>query len=340
MTNTNTDANTEPAAEQATGQIGIIWNPSKTERDDLETALESAWKATQKNSEKPRAEVRWYDTDTSHSGSERAAEALAAGCEVLIAAGGDGTVREVAEHLALTAGDQGPAADLGIVPLGTGNLLARNLSVPLGSPRKAFERILTAEPASLDCGEVEVTLADGSSRTLVFTVMVGFGIDAHMIAETNDDLKSKAGWLAYVESLGRALTQAEVTPFTLRVDDGEPRDEAAHTLLIGNCGAVQGGVTLLPDAVPDDGLLDLLALRANSVGTWLDTMHNMVWENGILRAVTGDERATSSGSTEHLQARSIEIELSQPQRFEVDGDEVGEVTRVAVRVLPASLRVR
>ena len=60
----------------------------------------------------------------------------------------------------------------------------------------------------------------------------------------------------------------------------EPSDEQVHTLLVGNCGSLQGGMTLLPDADPSDGELDLLVLSADSIPGWADTMRNLVWDNG------------------------------------------------------------
>ena len=318
-----------------TDAVGIIWNPSKTDRETLEHALDAVWEA----SSQTRRDVAWFDTSKTNTGQELAAQAIAAGCTTLIAAGGDGTVREVAEHLAHAASLDGPPASLGIVPLGTGNLLARNLGVPLNNVRAAFTRILTSEASPLDAGTVRLTDTEGASRELVFTVMVGFGIDAQMIEQTDDELKSKAGWLAYVESLGRAMSEAKVTEFTMQAEGADARPDAAHTLIIGNCGSIQGGVVLLPDAVPDDGKLDLLALRADGVGSWLDTMRNMVWENGIMRAFQGDEGASSSASTGHLQARSFDVELASPQRFQVDGDALGTVTSFSVSVQPSALRV-
>src|SRR5690606_35688027 len=141
---------------------------------------------------------------------------------------------------------------LGIVPQGTGNLLARNLGIPLGSIPKALATIAAGEHREIDMGWVRVRDEEVETG---FLVMIGFGLDAHMLAETDDDLKDKAGWLAYVEAMGRAFTAAENVEFTLSLDEGDGQRMSGHTLLLGNCGAIQGGVTLLPDAVPDDGQL-------------------------------------------------------------------------------------
>jgi len=330
-------------------KVGIVWNPSKVDGTELREAFDAAL-SEEALSEVATAGVdaHWFETTETDPGGGAAGEALAAGCALVIAAGGDGTVRAVAERLGAPGQDGtdgaasagGADADLGIVPLGTGNLLARNLGVPLGDPRAAFARALTAAASPLDLGEVTFTSPDGDEATQGFVVMAGFGIDAQMIAETDDELKAKAGWLAYVESLGRAAAGTEVVDFVLEVDGGEPLPEQAHTVLIANCGSLQGGVTLMPDARPDDGELDLLVLRAADAGGWLDSMRNMVWDNGVKRLVTGSEEAESSASTGRLRARTAKFTLSTPLAFEIDGDEVGEVSEFEVRVFAGALRVR
>lgn len=318
-----------------TETYGIVWNPSKADGGELQDALDAALRSTL-GPEDPAPEVLWFETTPEDPGQGATGEALDAGCTVVIAAGGDGTVRAVAERLGASGS---PAADLGIVPLGTGNLLARNLGVPLSTPRAALERAFTRAAVPLDLGTIETTLVDGSTASAGFVVMVGFGIDAQMIVETDDELKAKTGWLAYVESLGRAASSTEVVEFSLTLDDGEPVLEQAHTLLIANCGSIQGGITLLPDAAPDDGELDLLVLRADGVAAWLDTMRNMMWDNGLKRLITRAASAESSDTTTHLRATRVRVSLPRPLVIEVDGDEIGEVSDFTVSVAPA-LRVR
>lgn len=306
-------------------RVGIVWNPAKTEKDDLVAALP----------DDPDLSVSWYETEEDDPGKSAAEQAIADGAEVVIAAGGDGTVRAVAGHLAET----GANVDLGIVPLGTGNLLARNLEVPLNDLAAAMERAITGTPQSIDMGWVEITLPDGTENQ-PFVVMAGFGIDAHMITETNDDLKDKAGWLAYVESLGRAVSASDVMNIKLSRDGEQIDDEAAHTLIVGNCGTLQGGITLLPDADPTDGELDVLVLKADGVTGWLDTMKNMVWDNGLRRMMSKDDSAQSSDTAIHQRVTSLTIELEKPRVVEVDGDELGETERIEVSIAPSALRVR
>ncbi|MQM27854.1 diacylglycerol/lipid kinase family protein [Glycomyces albidus] len=308
----------------ADDRIAIVWNPAKTARDDLRKALPPT-----------DAALSWHETSPDDPGRSAADAALDAGAEAVVAVGGDGTVRAVAERLA----ERGARAELGIVPQGTGNLLARNLGIPLNNPANALERAFHGESRPIDLGWVEAEI-DGEPVRCAFAVMAGFGIDAHMIAETDEDLKSRVGWLAYVESLGRAVNATQVVDIGLAVDGGEAVRTAGHTLLVGNCGTLQGGIRLLPDADPADGELDLLLLSADGIGQWLDTLRSFVWDNGVRRLLTGRDRAASADTAEHARARRVEVELSQPLVLEIDGDDLGETSAFTAEVRPGAVRVR
>ncbi len=301
--------------------IGIVWNPSKIDESDLRSAVDDVFGEG--------APIRWWGTTVEDPGRGMAKEAVAEGCDVVVAVGGDGTVRAVAEGLA------GTEVALGIVPQGTGNLLARNLGVPLTTMTAALERVRDATPQHIDLGWVEL-----NGETRAFTVMVGFGLDAQMLVETNDDLKDRAGWLAYVEAMGRALQGTEMTDMTVVIDGGEPEEVRGHTLLIGNCGMLQGGIRLLPDAQLDDGLLDILLVSSEGALQWMSTLRTVVWDNGIRRAITGSDEAVSTDSAQHQAVESISVRLAQPLTFEIDGEEMGEVTEFAVRVQAGALTVR
>ena len=312
-----------------TTDIAVIWNPTKTDRETLERAVAKALDGDGG----PR--VRWWETTADDPGQAVAKQAVEAGATLLVVAGGDGTVRAVAEFLA----EEQDEVELAIVPLGTGNLLARNLGVPINDVAAAFAHALTGEPRAIDVGWVDIHLDAGVERH-AFVVMVGFGIDAHMIAETDDDLKDRAGWLAYVESLGRALDASEIVPFHITKDDEPARDEEGHTLLIANCGMLQGGITLLPDADPSDGELDYLVLSAEGVGEWVGTLKTMVWDNGLKKLLDKDADTTSTDAVNHGRAKKLEITLPEPRAFEIDGEEIGETKAFTVSIQPSAVRVR
>lgn len=311
-------------------RVCIIWNPVKTTRADLESGLDRAAAAAETT-----FEAIWFETSEDDAGQGVTAQALAAGADLLVVAGGDGTVRAVAERLA----EADTATELAIVPLGTGNLLARNLGVPLNDIPGALTRAFGGEARAIDVGWLEIELAGGPERH-AFAVMAGFGLDAHMITETDEDLKDKVGWLAYVESMGRALAASDTLEVRITADGQAHGEDSVHTLLVGNCGTLQGGFNLLPDADPSDGELDLLLLSADGAAGWLDTMRNLVWDNGIKRLATGGKVAESSDSATHLRVRSLGLELMEPRVFEIDGEDLGETTRVSITIQPGAVRVR
>ncbi|MDO5077347.1 diacylglycerol kinase family protein [Corynebacterium sp.] len=308
-------------------RIGIVFNPTKTTRGALETALAHA----------QDIEVSWYETTPEDNGQQATLRALEDGATLICAAGGDGTIRAVVEFLA----DHQSSADLGIIPFGTGNLLARNLGIPLNNPTAAFQRALSGTARRIDIGWAEIESTSGYQRH-AFAVMAGFGIDAHMINETNDELKETAGWLAYVESVGRAVSASELVNIKLRMSpsSGRTKKLRAHTLIIGNCGTLQSGFRLLPDADPSDGELDILVLRARNIRGWLDTIRNVVWDNGIKRVFTRHASAHSSTSITHRRATGFSIHLDEPRIFEIDGDELGQTTHINVTIQPGAINVR
>ncbi|MCR2812646.1 NAD(+)/NADH kinase [Microbacterium sp. zg.Y1090] len=304
--------------------IGIVFNPTRVERSALEEALAAR---------KQPVEVEWYATTVEDAGQGMARQALADGCGLVVAVGGDGTIRDVAATLA------GTEVPLGIVPQGTGNLLARNLGIPLGDVAGALARAIDGDESPIDIGRIEL---HDRGEEFIFLVMAGFGIDAQMLAETDESAKERAGWLAYVGALGRAMAATDVVDATVVFDADPPVTEPTHTVLIGNCGTVQGGLRILPDAEPDDGLLDVVLIGGEGPEglQWLDALKSVVWDNGIRRAVTRDDTAVDTATTRHRQAVSVRVTLPEPLPFEIDGEEVGATADILAIIQPGALLVR
>jgi diacylglycerol kinase family enzyme len=131
-----------------------------------------------------------------------------------------------------------------------------------------------------------------------------------------------------------------MTDIRLTLDDDEAQEVRGHTMIVGNCGMLQGGIRLLPDAKLDDGQLDLLLISADGALQWLDTVRSVVWDNGIRRLLGGETQAVSTESTRHVSAERISVQLDDPQMFEIDGEEIGEVSGFTVRVQPGAVTVR
>ena len=152
---------------------------------------------------------------------------------------------------------------MGIVPAGTGNLLARNLDIPLYL-RSAVDVGLNGQDRAIDMVEV----SGDKMEDATFLVMAGMGFDAAIMEGVNEDIKAKVGWLAYVWSALKSLMFPAIR-VEVSVDGGEFTKHRARTLVIGNVGSLQGGMPLIPDAAIDDGQLDVVLLYPRRFLSWL-----------------------------------------------------------------------
>jgi len=245
-------------------------------------------------------------------GEGLARHAVNAGAELVFAVGGDGTVRACASVLA------GTGVRLAIVPRGTANLAARALRVPRRL-RAALATGFGSHETVLDLG-----VADGTP----FTAMAGIGLDAAVVEATRRLLKLHLGWVAYAEAaLSRLLGQP--TEFTIRLDGGPPLHRTARCVVVGNAGLLPGGFPLLPDARPDDGLLDVGVLTPSSLTGWV-----RVGLRVLTRSRYDDHRL------ERFRARHVQITSPTPLPRETDGEIIAPAPSLEVSLRPASLIVR
>jgi diacylglycerol kinase family enzyme len=308
----------------------VVYNPVKIEVDDLRPLVEaeeqaSGWEPT-----------LWFETSVEDPGGGQARRALEAGATMVLAAGGDGTVRAVAEVV------QGTDASLALLPSGTGNLLARNLSLSLNDVQHSVHSAFAGGDRSIDVALTDVYREDGSHTRHAFLVMAGFGIDAKMLAATDDELKAKLGWLAYVKALVTVLRDKNLLRLRFKID-GEPvRRMSAHTLIIGNAGSLPGNILLLPEAAVDDGQLDVVILRPEQIIGWLQIIVKVVWENGVLsRTPLGRKfRTREVKALNYLRGRELRVRLSRSEEIELDGDPFGRAIGIVTRVAAGGLTVR
>ncbi len=256
------------------------------------------------------------ETTAADPGTGQARRAVSEGADLVLSCGGDGTVRCVATGMA------GSGVPLGILPAGTGNLLARNLDLPLDVD-EALELAFDGVDRLLDVGRV----GEGDEREC-FVVMAGVGFDAEMMKDAPAALKSHVGWPAYVVS-GVKHLRGSAMRLSLTIDDQPQIARRARMVLVGNVGTLQGGLELLPDARPDDGLLDVVVLAPSGMADWVRIVTRL-----IRRSKTEDQRV------ERFTGRRISIAVQRSTPSQLDGDPVGDARSMICEIAPGALVVR
>jgi diacylglycerol kinase family enzyme len=285
-------------------RLAVVCNPTTVDDGPaLRRTVEQRW---------PGAELYWLETTTDDSGAGQAALARDKGAELVLVCGGDGTVAECAGALA------GSGMPLALIPVGTGNLLVRNLGLPLDVP--------AALDVAAGAGRERIDLLEAGSHR--FAVMAGLGFDAAMIRETNDEAKARIGWLAYVAGAWSGLRRSRPVRCSIVVDDAEPVRVRALSVLVCNVGRLQAGMAVVPDADPRDGLLDVITLAPRS---WRDTA-------GLVLRLVG-RRIEQSPRAYTARGRTVTVRADRPLPLEFDGDYSGEVRELAVTVLAQALLV-
>jgi YegS/Rv2252/BmrU family lipid kinase len=260
------------------------------------------------------AEPLWLETSPDDTGERLARTAVASGVDLVLASGGDGTVT------ACVGGVAGTGIPLGVLPCGTGNLFARNLGLPL-DPDEALAVALTGAERRLDVG-----VANGRP----FVVLAGIGFDAEMLAGASEKLKRRTGSVAYLLSGLRHLWDRP-TRVVLRADGGPPLRRWASGVVVGNVvGTLQAHLQLLPDAVPDDGVLDVAVLTAWGFIGWL----------GLAADVMMLRRSRKTLHLRRLACRDLLVDAGRERPWEIDGEVIGVARQLRVSVKPGDLLVR
>lgn len=231
--------------------------------------------------------------------------------------GGDGTTMQAAAALV------GTEIALGVIRGGTGNLLAGNLRIP-ASPARAAEILVRGRTRRLDLGRME--RADGVHY---FAVACGAGMDARIMAGTASEHKRRWGMAAYVATTLRLVAEVRSTAHHVIVD-GVDYEAIAAMILVANCGEIiPPFVRLGPAVSPEDGLLDVVVMRADSFGESV----RAVWE--LLR---GRRPTRPEGLVGFARGREIRVEAVQPEPVQLDGEPAG-VTPFTATVVPSAIRV-
>lgn len=297
-------------------RVAVVLNPIKLQADEARDAVviacrKGGW-----------PDPVFYTTEEDDPGFSMTRRALEERADLVLAAGGDGTVRAVAETLT------GTETPLGLVPLGTGNLLARNLGANLAEPRHCVDVALFGSQKAIDTVSFDLEREDGSRETSRFLVMGGGGFDAQIMADTKDDLKDTLGWLAYGAAGARHLFNRPKW-VRFKVDDGPWESSRSRSVMVCNCGELTGGMLLVPNAKLDDGVLDLVVLSPRTVLGWTRMAAKVVFRYKHELPVI-----------EFHRGKKVRVEFWEATESQIDGDPLGKIAAFESQVFPRSLRVR
>jgi diacylglycerol kinase (ATP) len=321
-----------PERSPSAPRAAVVYNPTKVDVEALRIAINTEDAATR------WADPLWLETSEEDPGGDVTQQAVGEKVDLVIAAGGDGTVRAVAEAL------RGTGIPLALVPSGTGNLLARNLHLKLDDLQHSINTAFTGQDREIDVGVIDIEREDSGHDEYAFVVMAGLGVDAKMASGTNPKLKKHVGWLAYAQSIIRAIRDSDELRIRYQIDGGASTRIGAHTLLIGNCGSLPANMLILPDAKLDDGRFDLVFLRPKGVVGWARIWVKVAWENGIIRRskvgrkVMGD--AKEIHALQYETAQRLSAQFAKPEEIELDGDAFGSAIALESWILPLALRIR
>ena len=314
--NTPLSSTPEAAVQTEPAKVALVVNPSKSGGDEAEEAIKRV--CSEAGLEAPLI----LHTTPENAGQDAARKALDAGCDTVVAAGGDGTIRAVAEVL------EGTDAALGLIPLGTGNLLARNVEIPLDDLHTAALVAARGTIRNIDVGHLKLQLLDGTQADHAFLVIAGVGTDADLFDDTDEELKSKVGWLAYSQAGLRQLPGRRKRVNFKLSDDTQWQTRKVRSVLFANCGKLQG-LDFVPDAKIDDGLLDTVVLSPRSAAGW-----SWIFLKTAFRA------KNKIPVISFYQTSGVSLRCAEPMNTQIDGDPTGQVNELQVSINPGSLKLR
>ena len=308
----------------------FIVNPSKPQAQQRMQRIREFCEA------KNLTQVELIETQLDKDGRACALEALEHGADVVVAVGGDGTVRTVASALS------GTGHALGIVPIGTGNLFARNMGIPVDDIDAALTVATSHGSKLVDVGRLTLLDDETTDHGHAFLIIAGIGFDALMIDETDPKLKKNISWLAYfvagVKNLFAPKYKGDVAITSKDGSTHTIHGLSFRTFMAGNCGQIPM-FSLMPDASYDDGVLDYEVIdTSGGIIGWANLFGDVLHQT-----ITGKAQQSplSTNSTvDQIQGVSAEITLEKPALAQVDGDMLPKTKHIRFSVERQSLCVR
>ncbi|TPW14578.1 MAG: diacylglycerol kinase catalytic subunit [bacterium] len=245
-------------------------------------------------------------------GRDLTAKAATEGYGLILVAGGDGTLADAAR------GVVGQPIPLGVIPAGTGNIVAINLGIPM-TPRDAARAAIEGTPEPYDVGRLD----DGR----IFILSAGAGYDADLIRDADRELKRRFGPLAYLFAMFKNLGVKRAR-YTIELDGKEKVHVLAKSVLVTNVGRTMGSLPLAPDARVDDGLLDIVVFTFTTFPGLLVT---------FLKALFGGLK--QDPTVRFYQAKRVRLHASRPMPVQVDGELIERSMPIAIEVVPGAIRI-
>lgn len=270
-----------------------------------------------------RDDLTLVEPDTPAAMRAAISQAAQDGFDVVVAAGGDGTVHAVANALLATGDSAETRPILGVLPLGTGNDLARTLAIPFHAG-EALALIGYGKRHALEA--IRVDPMDGEACH-AFNLANG-GFTGQMRDALTDELKDRWGPLAYMMATAETMPAMNDYAVRLTFDDRETETHRLYNLVVAAGRTAGGGHPVAPTANPEDGLLEVVMVRSGTAGEVASLITRAITKVGV----------TESGLVTIRRARQLRVESDPPMRFAIDGEMKAE-TPVTFTVVPKALRV-
>lgn len=285
----------------------VMWNPSNGNDEAVQTLRSRLAE---------RGDVELHETTSGAEATDLVRRAVQRGVDLVVAAGGDGTVHAVVEGLAPDPRE----TRLAILPLGTGNDFCRTLAIPL-DPLDAADL--------LDQGVVrgvDMLQAESDAWSTWFLNMATGGSSGQVADATTGEIKQRWGPLAYVRGAAEKVTDLVAYDIQLQCDDAPWQTFRAINVLVGNGRTAAGGFDVSPRANPADGMLEAILLLEGTLVELAGTITQLLVDDYL-----------DSDQVIYRRARRVELRFDPPLRFSIDGDLYDAVSSVTFRIKPQAL---
>jgi YegS/Rv2252/BmrU family lipid kinase len=290
-------------------RVYIVLNPvaGRTKASGVRQAID-------RHFERDEWQVAICETTVDEDVSALVQEEIKEGLDMVVAAGGDGTLSAVVDGMA------GSEVPLGIIPTGTTNVVAQELGIPSSIDQAC--RLITGTHRTQAIDALQV-------KDQFFVLAVGIGLDAWAMEHTSQKQKRRFGKLAYIWVILKLLAGIQPQTFTL-IADGELRRVRAADILLTNVSTLTRPFRWAPHISPDDGQIDIIIMRARNLVDILGVVHDILvpgrpWRNRNLRFWSA--------------RRSIQVFTDRPLPVQGDGDPLGMRKSLEAQVWPGAVRV-